>query len=1393
MWILKRSRVSLWALGALACAALPGAYAAGLRDKLKGLVYEVEDHTEPKDAWVENRDLANKWNLWSTEEDVINKRSGGRALHSPAVSKERAAPEEGAPPLHTRIANIPPGVYHVFQSPPQRPMAVSLDGKTWEKRTGGEVDWGVWNLKDGVFELWVDDRYPSPDNPGPCYYDYLRFEPFVPPKFTHFASFLLADGRVQLSWITDQPIDTGTVEWGSGEKLDHEAPSDERGLRNHRVFIEGMRVGAPYRAKIRQGKGQGSFYSPTFTFTVQPAYRTQKTKPMSVALSVAEPTDAGRTAWPVTSGIPFPTGALWLPPKTTCGEAGVLLRGNDGKAVPAAFTPEQYWPDGSVRWLRVDFLADTRPGSTTTLRLVTGGKPTSRRPTMSRVSVTDKADGITVDNGLLSVRVSRESFALFDSVTVNGQTVTGEPMVGNGRIDDEQGNVLGLGRPDRVEAEEAGPIRAVVRVEGDFVSPKTGGKLMRYRARYFVYALQPFVRLQWTIGNNRTDQVMTSLKFAGLRIPIGGDAGRGTGSTGPGLEGSINGVAFGPVKADPPIELLQDNDNHFRLTGLGQPVEGEHALSVAVVRNDRWQITACVKDFWQTYPKGLALKPDGLHIRLLPVLPKDIYAKESQDPELLIRLYYWNREGLYQVKRGLEFTSDITVFFQKRSVRNDRGDDRGTTKQAWVQNPLFAEATPQAYSDSGVFGRVDPRVKGQFEDYENLVERGFEQIEKNRNARREYGWMNYGDWHGERHFNWGNSEYDLQGTLALAFARTGDLKYLWRADQMATHFTDVDSIHYPWSPRMPGLVYAHSVGHVGGFFSNTDTRFQTFGNVFGLRSASDRNPFVDGVVDPGGHVFEPGDFLMAALMGERRYGEVAEEVVAAQAAYMTPRFDFGIERAAGWPLLNALMAYEATLNPFYLNAARLYVEKIVSKQDKEIGDWRLGYGPPECLHTPPHIGGKAFAVGILLHGLMMYDLIEPSPEVKDCIVRAARWLERDSWNHETHAFRYISTCPTFDRPRGNGSTDFTVTSGLAYAVTLSRDPKLKALLLDSLSRALKSGVGAGKDYAMDIRQTPYALYILKHDLGLTELPPVYEEPSLTFRGMLRAPEGRLTIYVTHSMKEPVAVKASVTDVPAGWSAGPNEASLQARAGTSAMPPITFKGQGEGTAHLSVHLGDKVTRTLEVAFRAVLPESTFNPLGQSGVAILGPPDNPTCRALAQMEGITVSASLDVLPRCRAAMLGADCFAKWDQRPEEVWPKLTDFVRAGGKLVLWQLNDENWKLGYLPFDLVASDQNGEARRVLKPEHPLFKGISSLGQAVCYDTFAAAGPEWTVLATDDAGGPCILEANYGKGSILIIEPSFDRYACSAEQPPKELSVDTCKRFVANVLSWVQYPPLR
>jgi len=145
----------------------------------QALKFEAEDVTEPADAWQKDQYSESKWNLWSTDQDAERKWSEGVVLQSPRVMADRARPQDGAPPLHTRIDNIPPGTYTVEVVGVGRPMGVSLDGENWRKIDGSTRSLGEFEITDGEFELWVDDRYASATEPGSTYYDYVLFTPIV--------------------------------------------------------------------------------------------------------------------------------------------------------------------------------------------------------------------------------------------------------------------------------------------------------------------------------------------------------------------------------------------------------------------------------------------------------------------------------------------------------------------------------------------------------------------------------------------------------------------------------------------------------------------------------------------------------------------------------------------------------------------------------------------------------------------------------------------------------------------------------------------------------------------------------------------------------------------------------------------------------------------------------------------------------------------------------------------------------------------------------------------------------------------------------------------------------------------------------------------------------------
>ncbi|MEN6346841.1 MAG: hypothetical protein ABFE16_16175 [Armatimonadia bacterium] len=145
------------------------------------LVFEAETCSTPESAWVSNQSKPDKWTLWSTDVDAQRKWSGGVVLQSPPVLKDREKPEEGAPVLHTVLTNIPKGEW-IVTIKYARGLAVSLDGKKWQRldEIGGNL--GRFAIRDGRFEFWVDDRFAQAQSPGAAYYDSITLTPAVPER-----------------------------------------------------------------------------------------------------------------------------------------------------------------------------------------------------------------------------------------------------------------------------------------------------------------------------------------------------------------------------------------------------------------------------------------------------------------------------------------------------------------------------------------------------------------------------------------------------------------------------------------------------------------------------------------------------------------------------------------------------------------------------------------------------------------------------------------------------------------------------------------------------------------------------------------------------------------------------------------------------------------------------------------------------------------------------------------------------------------------------------------------------------------------------------------------------------------------------------------------------------
>jgi hypothetical protein len=214
---------------------------------------------------------------------------------------------------------------------------------------------------------------------------------------------------------------------------------------------------------------------------------------VSIPLTVYEALRAGvsgveRKHEPVTTGIPLPRGLVF----EKDGIPSLSLKGADNYQ----FRTLKKWPDGSVKWVLVDFQADVKANEENTTILVNRGNGN----TPGKLAE-DKGEIISIETGVMSVVLRKKGFNLFDRVVAEGKEI----VQGNGSrgivLVDKEGKEFLASRDKgtKVIIEENGPVRAVVRIDGGHFNEN--GKLLDYTMRLFFYQGKSRVKVQYTLRN----------------------------------------------------------------------------------------------------------------------------------------------------------------------------------------------------------------------------------------------------------------------------------------------------------------------------------------------------------------------------------------------------------------------------------------------------------------------------------------------------------------------------------------------------------------------------------------------------------------------------------------------------------------------------------------------------------------------------------------------------------------------------------------------------------------------------------------------------------------------------------------------------------------------------
>jgi hypothetical protein len=525
----------------------------------------------------------------------------------------------------------------------------------------------------------------------------------------------------------------------------------------------------------------------------------QKMFPVRLVVDVVRPTVAYQ---PVTAGIPFARSVL---PKVL----PLVLNGPAGHAATVQAEALARWPDGSVKWLLLDFILP--PGTEGSSEWFLTPSVDQSPPQMG---VTEGDAALIIDTGAVKFFLDRTGFgfAPFNGAWLDGRDIVHRNFVFT--LCQQRFGPPILPRLHRIAPEPAGPVRTTVCCEGTL-----GGG--RFLARVCFFAGTGLVRLRLTLHNPEAARHRSGLWDLGdagsmllreLSLHLGlASPGRSR------LTWTVEpGAAVREQEADR-FEISQvssggdnwQNKNHCDATGRvphdlrgyrvhcnGSESTGLRASPVVALHGPAASLTVAVPEFWQQFPQSIKAGSSWLKVDFLP------------NPAV---------ESCHELQGGEQKT--FRVWFHVGRP--------GTPLSAldWVHNPAVVRAAPEWYAASGAVPCLLPAREDPDDRLQTLLSAaisGDNSFFARREIIDEYGWRNYGEIYADHeaayyqgpkpvvsHYN---NQYDVVFGALLQFWRTGDRRWFDLLDPLSRHVIDIDIYH----------TTRDRAAYCGGLFWHTD-------------------------------------------------------------------------------------------------------------------------------------------------------------------------------------------------------------------------------------------------------------------------------------------------------------------------------------------------------------------------------------------------------------------------------------------------------------------------------------------------------------------------------------------------------------------------------------------
>ncbi len=573
----------------------------------------------------------------------------------------------------------------------------------------------------------------------------------------------------------------------------------------------------------------------------------------------------------VSFGIPFSPGEF-------CLKDHAELSTPQGNTLPTDFWPLAYWPDGSIKW---GGFATVVPKGTEQVYYNKISRKKQIQPSVPKLQIQEDTEHIIISTDKLTAYIPKKGGTFLDSLCLSGHCISGPSYLlcttQNAPYTEDTQQLIFRhykGQVEKTEIEQAGDVRALVRIEGHYANQE-GHSWLPFVIRLYFYNACNQIRMVHSFVYDG-DMDRDFIRSLGIRFTVpmreqvynrhiafatnnGGVwsesvqplSGRRILTLGQDKTWAYK-QADGQRIPEPDafdeknrhllnnwaiwngFHLSQLTDNAYSIrkrTHIGHPWMGTHtgerATGYVFAGDMSGGLGLSLKDFWQSYPTGLQVDSAATSAASLTVWLWDPnagvmnlrhYDNQAHD---LIASYEDVQPGM-STPYGIARTHTLTLL--PETAYPGKAGVAQRARQLSEDSPLMC--TPEYLHNKRAFGvwslpdsssSERARVEHQLSGYLNYFLKAVEQ-------HRWYGFWNYGDfmhaYDAARHewkydvggFAWDNTELASNMWLWYSFLRTGRPD-VWRAaEAMTRHTSEVDVYHIG---PFDGLGSRHNVSHWG--------------------------------------------------------------------------------------------------------------------------------------------------------------------------------------------------------------------------------------------------------------------------------------------------------------------------------------------------------------------------------------------------------------------------------------------------------------------------------------------------------------------------------------------------------------------------------------------------